>query len=116
MNHTHYEPHYDRLVKRRDEIIMTRKHLQSEQQAVDENKDWLDHAAYQSRVELLDSLTEWYLTEMAQINDALTRIAEGRYGICLACHEPIEPERLDLAPEALYCSSCQSAHEDLARV
>ena len=55
MNETRYENYYDLLRKRRNEIMLTLAHVQKEQRAVDENKDWIDRAAYESRVHLLDN-------------------------------------------------------------
>ena len=113
MNAVNYAPYYERLRRRRDEIIKTRKHLEKEQRVVDQNEEWLDRAAYKSRVDLLDNLAEWYAKEIVQVEDALTRFAEGKYGRCLACHRPIEPERLEIAPETCFCVSCQSTREAL---
>lgn len=107
------DDYYDRLKKRRDEILLTLAHVQKEQRAVDENKDWIDQAAFESRIDLLCDLTDWYLKETARIDDALTRIAEGKYGICLACHEPIERRRLDTTPAAAFCVECQRTRENL---
>jgi RNA polymerase-binding transcription factor DksA len=105
--------HFDRLSKRREELLVTLRHLDNEQHQVEENTDWLDQAAYESRVNLLDRLSGWYQTEMAEIDNALERIKTHRYGICLACHEPIESTRLERLPEAAYCSACQEFREGL---
>ena len=113
MNPSKNEFYYDRLRQRRDEIMMTREHLRKEQQTMDENKDWVDRAAYESRIGLLDNLAEWYLKETARIDDALIRIAEGKYGFCLACHAPIETQRLDAMPDVAFCSGCQESREEL---
>jgi DnaK suppressor protein len=40
---------------------------------------------------------------------ALEKIAEGSYGICDACGEPIPPGRLEIAPESVLCVACASA-------
>jgi DnaK suppressor protein len=40
--------------------------------------------------------------ELGEVQDALTRIEEGSYGICLRCGEPIEPQRLLAVPTAKY--------------
>jgi DnaK suppressor protein len=40
--------------------------------------------------------------ELGEVQDALTRIEEGSYGICLRCGEPIEPQRLLAIPTAKY--------------
>ncbi|MBU6426676.1 TraR/DksA C4-type zinc finger protein [Patescibacteria group bacterium] len=38
--------------------------------------------------------------QLSEINSALDRIANGTYGICEKCGEPIERERLDANPSA----------------
>jgi DnaK suppressor protein len=106
----------DRLRKRRDEIMTTMQHLDKERRVVDENQDWLDQAAYESRIGLLDRLAAWYLEEIARIDQALIRIAEKKYGICLGCREAIGPERLDITPEAAFCAGCQELREKVAAV
>lgn len=40
---------------------------------------------------------------LAEINDALTRLEEGTYGICLGTSEPIDKARLKARPWAKYC-------------
>jgi RNA polymerase-binding transcription factor DksA len=84
------------------------KYLDKERQQVEENTEWIDRAAYESRVHLLDVLTNLYHNEMEQIEKAHSRVVEERsYGFCLACHEPIEADRLETYPAAQYCSDCQ---------
>src|SRR4029434_299595 len=100
MNAIRNEAYYNKLKNRRGESIRTLEHVQKEQRTVDENKEWIDRAAYESRCHLLDSLADWYVHETTRIDDALTRITEGRYGVCLGCHEPIETHRLATALDA----------------
>jgi len=45
------------------------------------------------------------------IDDALTRIDSGRYGICEACGKGIPKERLLAKPFARYCISCRRKTE-----
>jgi DnaK suppressor protein len=105
------EPYHARLKKRRSEILKTLEHVQKEQREIEENKDWVDRAAYLSRCRLLDSLVDWYNNETARIDNALLRINEGSFGVCLACHEPIPTQRLETAPEAVFCAECQGLRE-----
>ena len=104
----------DKLRRRREQVFMTLQHIDKEQKQVEQNSDWLDRAAFESRVNLLDRLNGWYITEMEQIDKALERIKKNDYGICLACHGPIEAGRLETAPEAEYCGACQDFRERLA--
>ncbi len=46
------------------------------------------------------------LRELEDIDAALRRIAEGRYGTCQACGGPMGLQRLRALPEARYCIAC----------
>jgi hypothetical protein len=50
--------------------------------------------------------------ELADIDAALARIQEGRYGRCVHCGGPIGLQRLRAVPEARYCLSCSGHVED----
>jgi len=45
-------------------------------------------------------------SELAEIDEALGRIDDGRYGTCLSCGGPLGLQRLRAIPEARYCLSC----------
>ena len=105
--------HMDQLRKRREQLVATLQHIGKEQEQVEQNTHWLDQAAYQSRVNLLDRLNDWYIEEMDQIDKALNRIRQSQYCLCLGCHNPIGADRLDISPEAEFCGSCQGVREQL---
>jgi len=50
--------------------------------------------------------------EVHHIQQALRRQAEGRYGICEDCDQPIDPERLAVRPHATLCITCQRRLEE----
>jgi DnaK suppressor protein len=103
----------DQLRKRREQIALTLRHLEKEHAEVERNTDWLDQRAYESRVRLLDRLTDWYLTEINQIDAALRRAEKDDYGFCIACHRAIESARLEAVPETELCAACQKMREAL---
>jgi RNA polymerase-binding transcription factor DksA len=45
------------------------------------------------------------------IRAALARVAEGSYGVCVACAKPIGAARLRVMPEAATCVGCQERRE-----
>jgi DnaK suppressor protein len=45
--------------------------------------------------------------QLLDINQALNRLEEGSYGICLNCGEIIQPARLEIVPSAALCIKCQ---------
>jgi DnaK suppressor protein len=44
-----------------------------------------------------------------RIERALVKLAEGSYGRCDRCEEPIPIARLEAAPESVFCVSCAGA-------
>ena len=52
-----------------------------------------------------------HVQEIRDIDAALMRIAEGGYGECCDCKEPIAIERLDAYPTARRCVICQETHD-----
>ena len=55
---------------------------------------------------MLESLGNAGLLEIRMIQAALDRIADGTFGDCVACGEPISEERLNAVPHAARCTSC----------
>jgi len=50
-------------------------------------------------------------TLLLKIEQALNRIADGSFGVCDGCEEPIEPKRLQARPMADLCIRCKEAQE-----
>lgn len=73
-----------------------------------------DHAE-EAIADLLADLTiaeiDWQVREIADIEQALQRIATGSYGVCTDCGGEIDPERLAVYPTAKRCYTCQQRHE-----
>ena len=49
---------------------------------------------------------------VADIDQALLRIKEGSYGMCVRCNKPIDERRLEALPTARYDAACQAAIEE----
>ena len=52
---------------------------------------------------------------LAQVQDALRRIADDSYGACTACGKEIEPARLAAVPWTSFCLKDQNRHDDVIR-
>ncbi len=57
------------------------------------------------------SLREQRFSQLRQVEEALTRIDAGTYGICLRCGGRIAPARLEAVPEAPLCLPCREYEE-----
>src|SRR6267142_715672 len=49
---------------------------------------------------------------VADIDQALLRMDEGAYGLCVSCSKPIDERRLEAVPTARYDAACQATIED----
>ena len=54
------------------------------------------------------SIIETLERQLAEIDDALKRVDQSQYGVCLNCGEKIPAERLQAVPSAIYCVDCQA--------
>ena len=108
----------EKLLRRRRQILSTVKHLDEETNEFTGQRhfDWLDQAWDESEIRLLNRLSDTYLDELGKIETALGKVLSGTYGLCLACHQPIEKRRLDIFPETEFCLGCQDMRERFERV
>jgi RNA polymerase-binding protein DksA len=82
---------------------------------VDEVGDLADRAEVESDRGTLLSAAEDELDRLRLIDDALHRMSDGSYGICLAGGEAIPLERLRAVPWTRYCATHQEEWEDSQR-
>ena len=68
--------------------------------AADPSARWSDYEAAP------EPASEAVRRELEEIDAALKRIQEGRYGTCLNCGGPMGLQRLRAIPEARYCLAC----------
>lgn len=57
------------------------------------------------------ALLEMRATTLTGIDDAITRLDAGRYGLCFECGGPIAVRRLRALPFAVRCRSCEEERE-----
>ena len=74
-----------------------------------------DFAQVLSDREINDTLVHLLAENREQVERALYRLAEGKYGECEDCARSIPTERLRFRPEATRCVDCQSRWDRLNR-
>ena len=103
----------EKLVQQRDEILDLYKHdLKVGQKADDEgSQDIVDQANNAYNRELMLSLSNGERKTLFEIEAAIDRLEDGKYGKCTNCDDDISGERLRAVPWARYCISCQEMVE-----
>ena len=84
--------------------------------AGDDAKESADLAVHDVISELSLKLGERESQMVADIDQALLRMKEGSYGLCVNCNKPIDEVRLEAVPTARYDAACQEAIENDHRV
>jgi DnaK suppressor protein len=104
----------------RDMLLSTLRqhsdHIREEQAAAlelsdDGVKDSVDLSLMDVGQEIAFRLGERESQLVADIDQALLRIKEGIYGICIRCGEPIDERRLEALPTARFDAVCQTEIE-----
>jgi RNA polymerase-binding transcription factor DksA len=85
------------LMRRRNSL---RRRPSLAEAAGDPAAHWTDYEAAE------EPISDGVRRELAEIEAALGRIADGRNGTCLNCGGPMGLQRLRAIPEARYCVAC----------
>jgi RNA polymerase-binding protein DksA len=74
-------------------------------------KDQADVASDDIDRKMIEAIGSQELKRLKSIDSALTRIKQGRYGLCIKCGKHIPEDRLEAIPYALMCIECKTAEE-----
>ncbi|MCY1082712.1 TraR/DksA family transcriptional regulator [Archangium lansingense] len=98
------------LLQRRSSLrgLLRLNLTEAERQHSRQEPDLVDEAAEESAEEVLVRLSEREERELRDIDDALVRIEQGRFGHCARCGGAIGRHRLRAIPEARHCMECSA--------
>jgi RNA polymerase-binding protein DksA len=74
-------------------------------------KDLADIASDDIDRKMIEAIGAQDLKRLKLIDSALTRIQQGKYGLCMKCGKRIPQDRLEAIPYALMCIECKTAEE-----
>ncbi|MCL2070222.1 MAG: TraR/DksA family transcriptional regulator [Treponema sp.] len=74
-------------------------------------KDLADVASDDIDRKMIEAIGAQDLKRLRMIDAALTRIVQGKYGLCIKCSKKIPYERLEAIPYAIMCIDCKTAEE-----
>ena len=109
------------LLKKREEILgeinhIVKENLKSQKEASGDLSGYSYHMAdmasdsYERELSLNIASNEQEV--LYEIDEALKRIEEGKYGICIECEKKIPVKRLKALPYVKHCIQCQSKEEN----
>jgi RNA polymerase-binding protein DksA len=74
-------------------------------------KDLADIASDDIDRKMIEAIGSQELKRLRLIDSALTRIQQGKYGLCIKCGKRIPQDRLEAIPYALMCIECKITEE-----
>jgi DnaK suppressor protein len=89
---------------------------EDQQRRLEATMDVGDQALMDLDRELGISLMEMRNRKRQLIDEALTRLEEGQYGVCAECGVEISEKRLAVVPFAKLCVTCQSQQELIEKI
>ena len=106
----------EKLLERRRDIFKWVQGFESDWRALSEREIEMEEEAQKSDLSsLYDQLDERSTEELAEIDLALCRFANGSYGICEHCRKPIPLKRLEALPASRLCRKCAHKYETAQR-
>ncbi|MFD8154323.1 TraR/DksA family transcriptional regulator [Streptomyces sp. NPDC059720] len=110
---THLTP--EELAALREDLVeqrlFRREQLRQLAAAALSRTDGPRHGDAASQVEVHVKLAACARMVLADVEAALRRMDEGRYGVCEQCQGPVAAERLTIVPQARYCGRCRQVRE-----
>jgi len=102
-----------KLQTRREELVKAIARTQQEGREADEDPtvDLADKAANSYTKEFLFGQTNSDRALLQLVDEALERIREGTFGLCIQCQEELQQKRLEAVPWTRYCIKCQEKQE-----
>jgi DnaK suppressor protein len=77
--------------------------------AIERNAGELDEIQYASERDLAIRNVDRESALLMDVRDALLRIHDDSFGVCIECESPISPKRLAALPWAMRCIRCEAA-------
>lgn len=108
-----FESHRQALLTKQKEMLdsFTRDRAAGNSQPDDGIQDLADKAASAYSKELNFSLSDVERENLFQIEEALSRINAGTFGVCTNCSTQISEKRIQAIPWTAFCIDCQELQE-----
>lgn len=113
------------LLKKKEQVIQAMRQIERDTLSNSQREASGDLSGY--TLHMADIATDSYDREFSlglasnaqeilyEIEEALKRVEEKKFGNCLSCEKPITRKRLNAIPYAMLCIACQSQEESKRR-
>ncbi|TQR40349.1 RNA polymerase-binding protein DksA [Campylobacter sp. MIT 12-8780] len=105
---------FQKILEERKKLILNQ--LDSNTQEIEdlynsEPNDNIDFSSINTSSQIEQTINSNLKQELGEIENSLSKIKQGIYGICESCEEDIDTNRLKIKPHAKYCINCRQSIE-----
>ena len=98
------------LEEERDDLVAKLEELGLGERGLTYDSNFADSSQVTAERGEVEALGATLRETLAEVEQALVKLADGSYGVCEDCAELIDPLRLEAKPAARYCINCASKH------
>src|SRR5262245_32422753 len=107
MEATELKKYRDFLEKKRDDLLASSPARTPTTEPGSKSGDWIDQSSQESDLHVRLALKQTDSKLLRAIEEAIHRIDQGTYGICMDCENEIAAARLDAVPWTRVCIDCK---------
>ncbi len=96
------------LEKKRNELLAATPARTPTTEPGSKSGDWIDQSSQESDLHVHLALKQTDAKVLRAIEEAIHRLDQGTYGICMECEEEIKPARLEAVPWTRVCIDCKA--------
>ena len=111
MRSTDLKKHKDILEKKKEELLAATPARTPATEPGSKSGDWIDQSSQESDVHVRLALKQTDSKLLRAIEEAIHRIEQGTYGICMECENEIAPARLEAVPWTRVCIECKAKQQ-----
>ena len=101
----------DLLEKKKDDLMAAAPARTPPAEPGSKSGDWIDQSSQESDLHVRLALKQTDAKLLRAIEEAIHRIDQGTYGICMECEGTIAPARLEAVPWTRVCIDCKAKQQ-----
>ena len=111
MRSSNVNKYRDILEKKKEEILASAPARTPAAEPGSKSGDWIDQSSQENDLHVRLALKQTDSKLLRAIEQAIYRIDQGTYGICMECETKIAPARLEAVPWTRVCIECKAKQQ-----
>ncbi len=111
MHSSNLKKYRDILEKKKEELLAATPARTPATEPGSKSGDWIDQSSQENDLHVRLALKQTDSKLLRAIEEAIHRIDQGTYGICMDCENGIAPARLEAVPWTRVCINCKEKQQ-----